>query len=527
MLFAYVCSHLANHALGLVSLEAAERGRVWFIAFWRSNPASIALYGGILVHVALALSALYARHTLRMPPIEAVRLILGFSMPFLLAQHIVNTRLAYELYGQADLYARVAWRLWVEDLALAQLGLMLVAWVHGCLGLHFAFRFRPIYRRLLFLLFAGATLLPTLAFLGFVAIAREIAARPEPSDTANTLNEEQWANLSSISGIVMLTTAALFALAVAARVNRAWREHRGGRMVALTYPDRVVRVPRGFSVLEASRAHAIAHLSLCGGRGRCSTCRIRVSGPPSSLPAMKEEERQTLSRIAAPPDVRLACQLRPLGDLSVAPMLSAGEAPAFDPYGSPYGVERDVVILFIDLRRWTGLAEDHLPFDLVYVLNKYFAAVGDAVHEAGGIPNQFIGDSVMAIFGLDTGVGTASRQALAAAAGVERRMAALNANLRQEFARQLDFGMGIHAGPAAIGSVGYRETRTLSAVGDAVNTASRLQELTKTYSVNLVISDRVALEAEVDPRSWSVHEVPIRGRATLTRVYAISSLSGA
>ena len=80
------------------------------------------------------------------------------------------------------------------------------------------------------------------------------------------------------------------------------------------------------------------------------------------------------------------------------------------------GVEREVAILFIDLRRWTTLSEGHLPFDLVYVLDQYFTAVGDAVREAGGVPNQFIGDSVMAIFGLEVGIAAASRQAIAAAA---------------------------------------------------------------------------------------------------------------
>jgi adenylate cyclase len=287
-----------------------------------------------------------------------------------------------------------------------------------------------------------------------------------------------------------------------------------------------VRVPLGFSVLEASRENGIPHLSLCGGRARCSTCRVQVSGPAAHLPPAGEDERRTLARIGAGPDVRLACQLRPLGDISVTPLLPAGTTALLELEGLP-SIERDVAILFIDLRRWTGLSEEHLPFDLVYVLNQYFTAVGDAVREAGGVPNQFIGDSVMAIFGLEAPADEASRQALAAAAGIERRMADLNRRLQRDFGRALEFGMGIHAGRAAVGSVGYRDTRTLSAVGDAVNTASRLQELTKTYAVRLVISDRVAQAAKLDTTAWQSHDISIRGRSTPLRIYAISSAPGA
>jgi adenylate cyclase len=350
-------------------------------------------------------------------------------------------------------------------------------------------------------------------------MAREIAPRTREFASLNLLTAAQRAQLSGIASGLMITVAMLIIAVLAARALRDWREKRAGGVLALTYPGRVVRVPRGFSVLEASRENGIPHLSLCGGRARCSTCRVQVAGPAQNLPPAGEDERRTLARIGAGPDVRLACQLRPLGDIAVTPLLPAGALPALELEGLP-SFERDVAILFIDLRRWTGLSEEHLPFDLVYVLNQYFTAVGDAVREAGGVPNQFIGDSVMAIFGLETAPDEACRQALAAAAGVERRMAELNERLRRDFGRALEFGMGIHAGRAAVGSVGYRDTRTLSAVGDAVNTASRLQELTKTYGVRLVISERVARAARLDTSGWQSHRISIRGRSAPLGIYA-------
>ncbi len=513
----FVTTHLLNHAAGLVSLAAADAGRQWFVAFWRSPPATLAFYGALLVHFGLALSALYERRSLRMPWLELARIALGFTIPLLLAVHAANTRLLWEVSGIEDDYARVAPSIWSSGSTLRQLALVTVAWLHGCFGVHLAFRHRAEYRRWLNLLVAVATLLPALSFTGYIAMAREArGASPEmPSP-----QDQRLLDLATEAGFYL--PLVLLALVLMARWAQLVWARRAGRLVRIAYPDLSVQVPVGFSVLEASRAHDIPHLSVCGGRARCSTCRVRVESSSGVQPPPGPDEAQTLERIGNPPGVRLACQLRPTADLQVRPLLAArGVGNAFEPLGGPS--ERDVVVLFADLRRWTGLAEQQLPFDLVYVLDQYFEAVGDAVRESGGIPNQFIGDSVMALFGLDTDPVTAAKQALKAAGEIERRMAAVNESLAVEFRRPLDFGIGIHAGTAAVGTVGYRDTRTLSAVGDAVNTASRIQELTKHLQVRVVVSDEVMQRAGQPGGDWQRHEVPIRGREGKIVVYALAT----
>jgi adenylate cyclase len=322
--------------------------------------------------------------------------------------------------------------------------------------------------------------------------------------------------------IVNVTLGLLLGTLLARWARNEWMRRRRA-LLRIAYPDRTVLVPRGFSVLEASRENGIPHLSVCGGRARCSTCRIDVQAEPSALPPPAADEQRTLARIGALPSVRLACQLRPRGDVQVRPLLSVKTAQrVFEPLGS--AMEREVVVLFADLRRWTGMSEEHLPFDLVYVLDRYFEVVGDAVREAGGIPNQFVGDSVMALFGTDTDITTAARQALAAAAGIEQRMDALNETLAHEFGRRLDFGIGIHAGMAAVGTVGYRETRTLTAVGDAVNTASRLQELTKHFGARLVVSEEVLRHGGRGQEDLQPHDIDVRGRRGRLTVYALPSI---
>jgi adenylate cyclase len=534
ILFVYLATHLANHAAGLISLDAAEAARLAYVRFWRSLPATSALYAAFVVHIGLAFMALYERHTLRMPVAELLRLALGFSIPFLLVAHFTGTRLAFELYGQDDPYARVVWALWSNDRGLRQLALITIAWAHGCLGLHFLLRHRAFYRAWSHVFFAAAVLVPALGHLGFLAMAAEIDARQ--AAVLSRLDSAQTASLGQIRDGVLVLFGVLVGGVLAARALRAWRERRRGLTIALRYPGQVVRVPRGWSVLEASRANGIPHLSLCGGRARCSTCRVRVEGAAESLPPPAADEARTLARVGAEAGVRLACQLRPRGDVAVTPLLRPAQPGAGD-VGLMSGLERDLVILFIDLRRWTGLAERQFPHDLFYVQELFFEAVGDAVREAGGVPNQFIGDSVMAIFGAEGEPGAHSekaaekaaekiaRQALAAARGIEARMAALNERLAREFGHRFGFGIGIHSGPAALGEVGYRDTRTLSAVGDTVNTASRLQELTKQYGVPLVVSERVALAAGLDVAGLEAKELVIRGRANPLRIYALASIA--
>ncbi len=520
VLLFYVFTHLLNHSAGLVSLAAAEAGRQVFIAFWRNLPVTTVFYGALLLHFGLALYALYQRRSLVMSMSEALRLVLGFLIPFLLAQHFTQTRVVHELYDIDDSYRRNVTAMWNGGSSLKQMLLITVAWLHGCLGIHLAFRHRAEYRRWQMPFIVLATVLPVLAATGYLAMARELSYEVPWMDG---LDARQMGVLQRTSeAIAQVTLALLVATAIARTLRNLWARCQGGT-VRIRYPERTVEVPLGWSVLEASRDNGIPHLSVCGGRARCSTCRIHVEETAAALPPPSADEQRTLARIGALPGVRLACQLRPQADVKVRPLLSVATGTrTFEPLGS--AMEREVVVLFADLRRWTGLSEDQLPFDLVYVLDRYFEAVGDAVREAGGIPNQFIGDSVMALFGIDTDLPTAARQALAAAARIEQRMEALNDTLVHEFGRRLDFGIGIHAGMAAVGTVGYRETRTLTAVGDAVNTASRLQELTKQFGARLVVSEDVLRHGGRDHSDLVPHEIDVRGRRGRLTVYALPAI---
>src|SRR5258705_30724 len=159
--------------------ESAHAIRVSIDEARRSTPGMLAFYGAITVQGILALWLLYDRRTLRMPLWEATQYALGLLLPALLISHVVGTRIAWWRFGAEDPYARVVQALWLQapEVGARQAIVVVLAWLHACIGLHFWLRFRPWYPRASPWLFAVALLLPTLALLGFVTAGREAAAR--------------------------------------------------------------------------------------------------------------------------------------------------------------------------------------------------------------------------------------------------------------------------------------------------------------------------------------------------------------
>jgi len=535
ILLTYLATHFINHALGLISLDAMEAGRVWFLAFWRNPIASILLYSALITHLSLAFYSLYRRRHLHMPLWEALQLVLGMMIPLFLAAHIAGTRLAHEVVGVKDSYSLIVLSLWNVTPAngLRQTILVTVAWLHGCIGFHFWLRLRPWYARVAPIFLAFAVLLPVLALLGFAEAGREIsglmARQPDWLEqtlaAANVPRGSQREFLILMQERAVQTFAAILALVLLARFIRyaIQRRHR----IRITYPGGLeVAVPSGLTVLEASRLWGIPHTSVCGGRGRCSTCRVRiVRGWDSLLPA-KPSEVRVLQRVGAPPNVRLACQLRPTKDLSVTPLVPAG-GQAHQGFTQPSylaGEERSIVVLFADLRSFTGMAEHKLPYDLVFVLNSYFKTAGEAVARAGGIVDKFVGDGVMALFGVETGADDGCRRALIAAKEIVSGVSELSQLLASELAEPLKIGVGIHSGPAVVGRMGYGSAISLTAIGDTVNVASRLQDLTKQYECQLVISEQVARQAGLDVELLPRHELTVRNRQEELSIYVVKDV---
>ena len=536
VMLAYVTMHLANHALGLVSLGAMARVLDWIAGFWSEYPMLLLLYGAFLVHYALALWALWERRTLRLRISEMLQLVLGFTLPFLLVRHVAATRLAASFFDLTTGYYRyVLWALFVHTPwhGYLQLAALVVAWSHSMLGLYYWLRVRAWFDQWQAVALAAAVLFPVLSLLGAIEAGRQVAAlAAEPGWTANAfahlrLPRPEAANaLDHIVAALQWSFIGVVAAVLLARILR-WLWKRRGGLVRIAYPDgRSIDVVLGTSVLEASRLAGVPHASVCGGRGRCSTCRIRVRVSALGLPEPGELERRVLRRIGAGPNIRLACQLRPSAPVEVTPLLPVFVSPAegaarIDDLAE--GREREIAILFSDLRGFTSLVERQLPYDVVFVLNRYFAAMAQAVEEAGGRIDKFIGDGIMALFGLSCDAGVACLEALHAARLMSLRLVELNQALRSELTEPLRIAIGIHTGPAIVGEIGHGGARTLTAIGNAVNIASRLETLAKQFECELLVSEEVIARAGVKRAFFRWDEIRIRGRQEVLAVAIVDN----
>lgn len=541
ILLAYLVSHFLNHALGNISMKALAVGVYFHMLFWQFLPVAVLFYAACLVHTALGIWALYERRQFRWKAIEPIQLVLGLSVPAMVVAHIVGVRLGQTLYGHEKLYPQVFFAYWISTPYKAWLlsAVMIVSWVHACIGLHFWLRMKSFYQKAAPYLLAAAVLVPTLSLLGIYQGGRDVMDSDSLEWRQENLTRRAMGTraeaqvLDRVTDYFLIGYLGLIGFALLAKGARALHERRGG-MINLSYGNgRTVRVPRGLSVLEASLRNNVPHASVCGGRARCSTCRIRIIGDCSALPEPSQREAFVLGRVGtSDPSIRLACQLRPDNDLSFfqlfLPHTMSAHAHASNP--ARIGQERYLVSMFVDMRGSTKLAEKRLPFDTVFIVNRFLGAVSQAVIESGGRPNQFVGDGMLALFGLSASRPEACRQALKAAALIAANVDELNQFLAHDLREPIRFGIGIHGGEVIVGDIGYRDHMVFTALGDAVNVAARLQDMTKALACEAVVSDEVRVTAGIAADALPQQQVEIRGRnepmivRTVTDVRTLATL---
>jgi adenylate cyclase len=535
VLFAYLVSHFVNHALGNISLGAMARGIEYHKAFWQILPVAIVFYSAATAHTGLGFWALYERRQFSWNAVEPIQLALGLSVPALIITHLAGVRIAEVLFQDQKLYPQVFYAYWIVSPYKMWLMyiVLIISWVHGCIGLYFWLRMKTFFANVASVLLAAAVLVPTLAMLGLYQGGRAVVQQSSSAEwQVENLSPRQIGTpaerdvIDQIIDYFLIGYVGLIGFVFVARGARLLNERRGG-MINLSYGNgKTVRVPKGLSVLEASLRNNIPHASVCGGRARCSTCRIRVIGDCSSLPEPSKREAFVLNRVGAgaDPSIRLACQLRPNTDISFfqifLPQITAADLRTTS--AARVGKERYLVSMIVDMRDSTKLAQQRLPFDTVFIVNRFLGAVSQAVIECGGQPNQFLGDGQLALFGLRTDPKTACGQALKAASMIAANIDELNQFLRHDLREPIRFGIGIHGGEVIIGDIGYQDHMVFTALGDAVNVASRLQDMTKSHGCEVILSEEVRKTASLPVDALPEQEVAIRGRAEPMVVRAVA-----
>jgi adenylate cyclase len=497
ILFAFAATHFLNHAVGLVHIEAMLEVQQWRWVVTRSWLGSIILGGALVTHVSLALVKVANRMTLRLPPWELLQIALGLAIPLLLLPHIVDTRVASAFFGVQDNYLYELTRLWPSG-APAQSALLLLVWIHGCVGIHYWLRLNERYRRLQPFLLAFAIIIPVAGLAGFMVAGRAVTSTMAEGEMAARIREvTHWPSpqnedrLATYRALVRLGFLALLLIAVAYMALRHFLMLAAPKILISYAGGPSIRTGAGPTLLEISRANGVALIAACGGRARCTTCLVRIDEGADGLPPPRSAEAAALKAMAAAADMRLACQLRPRSSLTVTRLVGASDtvvAAAAKEEPEAVGVERPLAVLAVAMSESLELLQGRLPYDVVFILNEFLTGIGTAVSEQQGRIDKFSADSLLAVFGERDGFDAGCRQALRAARAIGLAMDRLNEKLAAEIGRPIKAAIGIHAGKVVLGRLGHGKATELTAVGWVVGIAMQLRALAQRSGRQVVLS---------------------------------------
>lgn len=520
ILFTYAATHFLNAATGLFGIEMMLEVQRWRTAVTRSLPGMTILLFAILVHVSFALLKLANRSTWRMPLWEFLQIAFALGIPFILLPHIIYTGISHNFFGVNDTYGYELVGLWPSK-AWSQSVLLVIVWIHGCIGLHYWLRLARGYKIIAPFLFALAVAVPVAALAGFIAAGREMAeliSNPfffaTLKETSNWPDATTWSTLKRLASGAQYGFAGLLSIVALNYLVRLARKYRTSS-VRITYiSGPTIGAEVGPTLLEISRMHNVPHTSVCGGRARCSTCRVLVEDGIDRLPPPNKTEAMTLANVNAPKGVRLACQIRPNGPLTVLRLVQpASTEDDKGPTGAHIaeGVERTIAVLFLDIRGFTAMSQNKLPYDVVFILNRIFTAFGTAIQNEGGRIDKYIGDGLMALFGDDCDPEAGCRQALRAVRAIDLALENVNREIEGEVGDTIRIGIGLHTGLLVLGKIGHADSAALTVIGRTVNAAARLEALTKEKECQLIVSNDVLKLAGVTLEQRSTETVNVRG----------------
>jgi adenylate cyclase len=295
--------------------------------------------------------------------------------------------------------------------------------------------------------------------------------------------------------------------------------------------DVLIESAPGETLLDASLRAGVAHAHACGGHAHCSTCRVEVTDGIEDCAPRTAAEQALADRLGFAPQLRLACQTAANNSVTMRRLILDDDDVALvdqrvrSAAAVAAGEERTLAILFADIREFTAFSEQLPAHDVVHVLNRYFHAMGREVSRFGGCIDNYMGDGLMALFGLSESKqeteGSAALHAVQAGLAMLNTMDALKPYLATAYGRSFDMRIGIHFGEAVVGSVGAAGRERVTAIGDAVNFASRIESANKTIGTRLLISDTLHARVGSHFRVGRSINIPIHGKSGEYALYEV------
>jgi adenylate cyclase len=298
--------------------------------------------------------------------------------------------------------------------------------------------------------------------------------------------------------------------------------------ILYTLEKRTVEADASETILQVSMRTGVPHAHACGGNARCSTCRVLILDGLDYCEPRNPKETLLADRLKFTPEIRLACQTTFNGDLTLRRLVLddediqlAGQQTAAGAACS-VGEEKQLAVLFADIRGFTPFAEALPPYDVVHVLNRYFHRMGAVISRNGGSIDNYMGDGLMALFGMKDQTSAALN---AVRAGLEMidAMELLKPYLEMTYSRTFEIGIGIHFGEVVVGAIGGQSLRRVTAIGDAVNLASRIEAANKKAGTRLLVSAETYEEVKDHVRVGNTVCVSLPGK---TGEYSLREIVG-
>jgi adenylate cyclase len=288
----------------------------------------------------------------------------------------------------------------------------------------------------------------------------------------------------------------------------------------------------GETLLQAAQRNNIPHATICGGTGRCSTCRVSVLEGLEHCSPRTAQEQTIADMLHFLPNVRLACQTIPSGDVKVRRLVEDLEDVDLTTLFvegvevCAIGEEKSVLILFSDIQGFTAFAESLLPYDVIYSLNLHLRQMGEIINNYGGRIDNYMGDGFMALFEADNPE-NAALQAVQAGLDMLANVDQHAPYLEELYHRSFRIRIGLHYGKVVAGKLGHPGQKRMTVIGDAVNLASRIETANKTAGTQFLVSEDVFNLVKAKVQVGKSTNMSLRGKSGKYRLYEVIGMNSA
>lgn len=280
------------------------------------------------------------------------------------------------------------------------------------------------------------------------------------------------------------------------------------------------------TILAASLEAGIHHTHVCGGRARCSTCRVVVFEGLEHCTPRTHIEDILAKQLHFPPTIRLACQTKITDSIKIRRLVLDNEdihiTSQLDPnsISGTIGEEQFITILFADIRNFTTFADTLPPYDIVHALNRYYRQMNKVISDYDGEIINYMGDGLLAVFP-EQQKGASVQNGVLAGLAMLQALEGLQSYFEAVYSQKLNIGIGVHYGQVVIGNLGIASWRHPTAIGDAVNVASRIETANKALGTRFLMSEVAYKYVENQIQIGRVMEVELKGKVDKYTLYEV------